>query len=616
MSTTTGSNIQWPSGSAYQNADRGTGAYGVKEIQSAIAPVSLQTIDFETDPIPGAGGGDLPWLTTVSSPHTGTRCFRSGAITNSQQSLWTFSNPVGAINLVGWYRVSSEAGFDFLEIYKDSVSVPNRVLQQSGTANVWTQFTVNVAGATNIIFRYVKDSSASSGLDTVFIDDLDWQTASQPAINNWEPFHLNNNNQVKVTMLGDTLAVTGTVTVLNPAPTVSGALNIRPLSCATDSIEICNDVGNPIPVSGTITVNQGTSPWVVGGTVNIGTIPEVEIKNDSGNPIPVSFTRLNCNTDSVEICNDAGSPITVSGTVNIGNIPHVVVDNFPAVAHLNCATDSVEICNDAGSPITVSGTVNIGNVPHVIVDSLPEVEIKNDTGNPIPVSFTRLTCGTDSVEICNDVGNPITVNVTNTPHVIVDLLPAVTITGNVTVSDVYTPQAVFYSTFGENAFNTAADSATGGRLWLLNTTSQLVIVREVRFTCVVTSLVDLGSALPLLQMERITFTGAPSGATITPCKRDSTDPSNVGTLRTANTGMTITTGAVARKFAPPNLSVIGGLLSANTALSTPTEQIFQPQDRRLLVLRQNEGIVFRQSTAGNATEGRSFMINIMWEELP
>jgi hypothetical protein len=36
-------------------------------------------------------------------------------------------------------------------------------------------------------------------------------------------------------------------------------------------------------------VYQGTTPWTITGTVNIGTIPEVEIKNDSGNPIPVEW---------------------------------------------------------------------------------------------------------------------------------------------------------------------------------------------------------------------------------------------------------------------------------------------------------------------------------------
>ena len=70
----------------------------------------------------------------------------------------------------------------------------------------------------------------------------------------------------------------------------------------TNNQEVKNDIGNPLPISGTvelgsntlsslenITVQQGTNPWEVTGNVNILTLPEVEIKNDSGNPIPVEW---------------------------------------------------------------------------------------------------------------------------------------------------------------------------------------------------------------------------------------------------------------------------------------------------------------------------------------
>ncbi len=51
--------------------------------------------------------------------------------------------------------------------------------------------------------------------------------------------------------------------------------------------------------------------------MNIGTIPEVEIKNDSGSPIPVTGTVNIGTIPEVEIKNDSGSPIPVSGTVSV-----------------------------------------------------------------------------------------------------------------------------------------------------------------------------------------------------------------------------------------------------------------------------------------------------------
>lgn len=712
MSTTSGSNIQWPSGSAYIVTDRGTGAYGVKDVQSAIPPITLLSVDFETDPIPGSGGGNLPWLTTVSVPHSGLRCFRSGAITNSQQSLWTFTNPIGAVSLTGWYRVSSEAGFDFLEIYKDAVTVPNRILQQSGTGNVWVQFTINVTGATTTILRFVKDTSDAAGLDTVFIDDLLWQTASQAAITNWEPFHLDTNNCLKVSLCSNHVIIDSLPAIEimndvgNPVP-----VSFTRLNCATDSVEICNDAGSPIPVSGTIelgattlaaletiTVLQGTSPWVVSGTVSVSnfpavahldcstdsveicndagspitvnvsniphvivdSIPEVEIKNDVGNPVPVSFTRLSCATDSIEICNDVGNPVPISFTrlncvtdsieicndagspitVNVSNIPHVIVDSIPEVeikndsgnpvpvsfTRLNCVTDSIEICNDAGSPITV----NVSNIPHVIVDSIPEVEIKNDSGNPVSVSFTRLSCATDSIEICNDIGNPIpvsgTVSVNNFPAV-AHLACATDKVGacqegtwNVGVTGTVIPGkrsllGLYYATSGPIAYTTAADSATGGDLWLVNTSNTVVVyLRSVRFTSLLDSLAILTN-LPTIRMERMTFTGTPSGTSVTPAKRDSLDAANTGTIRTAATGMTITAGAAIESFSPPTADVIGGLLSVNATASIPVEQLFVGDLDSFITLRQNEGIVFRQNTAGNATENRMYWLNLVWEEI-
>jgi hypothetical protein len=58
---------------------------------------------------------------------------------------------------------------------------------------------------------------------------------------------------------------------------------------ALESVNVQNTVTvtvNNFPT--TSTVYQGTNPWTVTGTVAISSLPEVEIKNDVGNPIPVS----------------------------------------------------------------------------------------------------------------------------------------------------------------------------------------------------------------------------------------------------------------------------------------------------------------------------------------
>ena len=109
-------------------------------------------------------------------------------------------------------------------------------------------------------------------------------------------------------------------------------------------------------------------------------------------------------------------------------------------------------------------------------------------------------------------------------------------------------------------------------------------------------------------MERVTFTGTPSGAAITPAKRDSTDATNTATLNTASTGLTLTAGAVIESF------VVGSILTAVGAVSVP-EEMWQPKDDDgLIVLRQNEGVVIRQPDAGTAADTRKIVMTLSWEE--
>lgn len=73
-------------------------------------------------------------------------------------------------------------------------------------------------------------------------------------------------------------------------------------------------------------------------------------------------------------------------------------------------SNEVEIKNDTGNPVPVS----FASAPTVNVGTMPEVEVKNDSGNPLSVSFASaptVNIGTmPEVEIKNDSGNPITIS--------------------------------------------------------------------------------------------------------------------------------------------------------------------------------------------------------------
>lgn len=130
----------------------------------------------------------------------------------------------------------------------------------------------------------------------------------------------------------------------NPLP-VSGSFSIE----IGNEVEIKNDVGNPVPISGSVDVNnfpaiqpisgsvdvnnfpaiqevsgtvmatQGTDPWMIGGKVTIDSLPEVEIKNDLNNPIPISKnTSVNSNNN----------PIFVKGTSDTSFFAPTQTDAF------------------------------------------------------------------------------------------------------------------------------------------------------------------------------------------------------------------------------------------------------------------------------------------------
>jgi hypothetical protein len=103
--------------------------------------------------------------------------------------------------------------------------------------------------------------------------------------------------------------------------TINGEVNL------VDNVRVNNSTTNPVPVflvnlvtvtntsfaitnfPTTSTVYQGTDPWAITGTVAISSLPEVEIKNDSGNPIPVTGNVTATITDVITVLvnEDAGN---------------------------------------------------------------------------------------------------------------------------------------------------------------------------------------------------------------------------------------------------------------------------------------------------------------------
>lgn len=155
----------------------------------------------------------------------------------------------------------------------------------------------------------------------------------------------------------------------------------------------------------------------------------------------------------------------------------------------------------------------------------------------------------------------------------------------------------------------AAHAATAGFMWLLNPLAsgrKLAIRRIWLKTSAVTALVAVTA--PRITVERMTFTGTPSGATITPAKHSSADVTPVGSIRTASTG--ITPAADQPLFS----GIIPAIMTAVGA-SMPIDYKWEPVDPNgEVILLPGEGLVFRQADAGTASDTRKLVIDITWVE--
>jgi len=174
---------------------------------------------------------------------------------------------------------------------------------------------------------------------------------------------------LRVSLGSDNITVTGDVNI---------ATEIRVNNTDAQSIPV-HLTDDPIAVTGTF--------WPTTQPVSISSMPTTPVTGTFWQATqPVSIATLPSITGSVSVSNFPGIqavtgnfyPETqaVSGTVSVGNFPATQAVSGTVTANVS---GTVSVSNFPATQ-AVSGTVNIG--------TMPEVEIKNDAGNPVPVSGT------------------------------------------------------------------------------------------------------------------------------------------------------------------------------------------------------------------------------------
>jgi vibriolysin len=146
-------------------------------VTAAPADEIAEAVDYGTLTFTKSGSAD--WYRVTDVYYNGGDSARSGAISNSQSTTIETTVTVGSTQAVKFYwKVSSEANYDYLKFYIDGVQ-KNQI---AGTVD-WTQVSNNIAAGTHTLkWSYVKDGSVASGSDCGWVDKLEITTAAADPI--------------------------------------------------------------------------------------------------------------------------------------------------------------------------------------------------------------------------------------------------------------------------------------------------------------------------------------------------------------------------------------------------------------------------------------------------
>ena len=129
--------------------------------------------DFEGGALP-AGWSTISWTVSTGITHAGTYAFRSGFISDYGLTTATVTVQADTPGSISFYhQESTESGYDYLIFYVDSVE---RGRWAGTTSSTFTSPTIT-AGSHTLRWTYAKDSSVTSGSDTVWIDNITAPTA-------------------------------------------------------------------------------------------------------------------------------------------------------------------------------------------------------------------------------------------------------------------------------------------------------------------------------------------------------------------------------------------------------------------------------------------------------
>lgn len=115
--------------------------------------------------------GSAAWFRQTTNTHDGADAAQAGHILDLQET-WIQTTIQGPGVLRYWVRTSSEAGYDFLDVYLDDEMQAGSL---SGLAAWQQQALVLTGGIHRVRWTYAKDTSWAEGSDTAWLDQVSFE---------------------------------------------------------------------------------------------------------------------------------------------------------------------------------------------------------------------------------------------------------------------------------------------------------------------------------------------------------------------------------------------------------------------------------------------------------
>ncbi len=245
--------------------------------------------------------GDADWTIASDEFYDGLHSAKSGDVDDGQFSSLVYTTTItedGQISF--YYKVSSEAGYDFLNFYIDGVQTGS----WSGEVS-WTQASYDIATGSHVFkWEYVKDTSVSQGQDCAWIDMVDL-----PA-HGWSNLEVSPNSfDISLTqdsIYTDTLFISNTGTA--PLNFTVSILNDKSSKSKTDrdisgSYLECEEesfyTGTPITLHFTVHAASNDGEWIkyiyltFPSDFNIDQTSITDFSVNGGNTLPFSTIGTN-----------------------------------------------------------------------------------------------------------------------------------------------------------------------------------------------------------------------------------------------------------------------------------------------------------------------------------